>query len=164
MLVSHGVVSTFLYYNLIPVLSNGTCFMQLKVNKTCPKKSPLSLEVQLNHPLTMASLHEAVRSCNLKHWILIVDPKNCWQSRRLYNNIYSFSFVGNYGKRLWIFAGRQGAVNWTLECAFVLLVFNFLSVIPVYLLTTKVVEWKKTKKKHCISLEIIYTVRSTYST
>ena len=71
------------------MLLNGTCFMQLKVNKTCPKKSPLSLEVQLNHPLTTACLHKAVRSCNLKRWILIVDPKNCWQSRRLYIYIAS---------------------------------------------------------------------------
>ena len=102
----------FTYCSPIPVLLNGTCFMQLRggEQKLCHQKThPCRTRY---HPQTMASLHEAVRSCNLKRWISIVDSLVYKTAGKV--GAYSFLFVG---KRLWKLTGRQDAVNKTLEYA-----------------------------------------------
>ena len=87
-LVSAYIVALFQCFQMVPVsCSSGG------VNKYVPPKTtPLSHEVRLNHPQTTTSLHEAVRSCTLKHWISIVDSLFYKTAGKV--GTYSFLFVG----------------------------------------------------------------------
>ena len=99
-------IPTFQCFQMVPV----SCSSGGANKNVPPKTTPMSHRVRLNHPQTTASLHEVVRSCNLKHWISIVDSLVYKTAGKV--GTYSFLFVG---KRLWKLTGRQGAINQTLE-------------------------------------------------
>ena len=69
-------LSSYIYCNPIPVLSNGTCLMQLggggEQNRATKNRTPVgrgTIEPSANNYFPS----QAVRSCNLKRWISTVD-------------------------------------------------------------------------------------------
>ena len=87
-LVSTYIVALFQCFRMVPVsCSSGGA------NKNVHQKTaPLSNEVRLKHPYTTASLHEAVRTCNLKRWISTLDSLVYTTAGKV--GAYSFLFAG----------------------------------------------------------------------
>ena len=117
-------VAPFQCFRMVPVSCSSGGGEQKRATKT----APLLHAVRSNRSCTTASLHEAVRGYNLKRWILVVDSLIYKTAGRV--SAYIFHLLG---KRLWKLTGRQGAVNYTLECACVFT--SCFSIIPRILVT-----------------------------